>query len=219
MAQRRRLYLATGNPGKVRELSDLLGDRFEILARPDDLADTVEDGRTLLDNATKKAVEVFAHTGEMAMADDTGLFVEALGGRPGVRSARYAGGDGGDRANRTKLLNELAKVGDDPAARRAYFETVVVIVGSSTQGQTQPGEPSQGAPMHLVPLVGRGRVHGHIVNKPRGQGGFGYDAVFQPDEGDGRTFAEMGLAEKQAISHRGRALAQARRLLDGLIES
>jgi XTP/dITP diphosphohydrolase len=210
------LVLATGNQGKVRELIDLLGDEFVVEARPGDLPETVEDGRTLLENATKKAVEVFVHTGSMAMADDTGLFVEALGGKPGVRSARFAGPDSDDAANRTKLLDELAKYGDDPGRRRAYFETVVAIVGSSTTaGALDQDGATDPSITQLAPLVGRGRVHGHIVTSPRGDAGFGYDSVFQPDDGQGRTFAEMGLAAKQAISHRSMALAQARKLLRG----
>ena len=214
MAEPSRLVLATANPGKVRELTELLGDQFLVAARPGDLAETVEDGKTLLENATKKAVEVFVHTGCMAMADDTGLFVEALGGKPGVRSARFAGPDSDDAANRAKLLEELTGFGNEPDRRRAYFETVVAIVGASTTTGSGEDDAVTGPVVtQLAPLVGRGRVHGHIVTAPRGDGGFGYDCIFQPDDGDGRTFAEMDLAEKQAISHRHLALAQARKLL------
>jgi XTP/dITP diphosphohydrolase len=221
-----RLVLATGNPGKIRELTDLLGDRFTIEPRPMDLAETVEDGKTLLENATKKAVEVFAHSGAMALADDTGLFVKSLGGKPGVRSARYAGRRADDAANRARLLTELASVRDGPDSRRAYFETVVVVVGAPTGTAGSAGDEVDGAGprsgpevTQLVPLVGRGRVYGHVVTEERGGSGFGYDALFQPDGVDGRTFAEMSLAEKQAISHRSRALAQVREQLERLFET
>ena len=220
MAEPRRLVLATGNLNKVRELADRLGDAFVVEPRPDDLPETNEDGATLLDNATKKAVEVFVHTGVMAMADDTGLFVEVLDGRPGVRSARFAGPQADDAANRARLLAELEPFGDDPLRRRAYFETVIAIVGAdSGHGVAVRGGDRGSAPSHpeavrpLIPLIGRARVHGRIVTEPRGDGGFGYDPIFEPDEGQGRTFAEMPLADKQAISHRSRALAEARRLL------
>ena len=187
MTDRPQLVLATANPNKVAELTDLLGDGFEISPRPDDLADTVEDGATLEENAIKKATEVSDHSAAVALADDTGLFVEALAGRPGVESARFAGPQADDGANRARLLTELA--GEDN--RCAYFETVIAVVG------VEPGRP----------IIGRGRVHGWIVEHARGEHGFGYDSLFQPDLGDGRTFAEMTLAEKQALSHRRLALS------------
>ncbi|MEM9563799.1 MAG: RdgB/HAM1 family non-canonical purine NTP pyrophosphatase [Actinomycetota bacterium] len=188
------LVLATGNPGKVAELIDLLGDRYRVMARPADLPDTVEDGDTLEANAIKKAVEVSASTGAAALADDTGLFVDAIGGRPGVRTARYAGPDADDQANRAKLLDELSGV--EGAARRAEFRTVVALV--------RPDGSS---------LLADGRVEGVIADAVRGERGFGYDPLFVPVEGDGRTFAEMALDEKQALSHRARALTA---LLDRL---
>jgi len=214
-----RLVLATTNPGKVRELGDLLGPRFVVEARPDDLPETIEDGRSLLENATKKAVEVFVHTGVAALADDTGLFVEALGGAPGVKSARYAGPGRDDQANRVKLLDDLAGTSN----RRAYFETVIAIVGLEavgikpaeveTGGKDPYEDPWEPGVRPLVPLVGRGRVQGRIVEVPRGENGFGYDPLFEPVEGDGRTFAEMSLEDKQVLSHRRRALAEVGRLL------
>ena len=182
------LVLASTNPGKVAELADLLGDRYRVLPRPADLADTDEDGETLEANANKKAAEVAAHTGTDALADDTGLFVEALDGRPGVRTARYAGPAASDADNRARLLDELAgRVGS--GERRAEFRTVVALVradGSSAMAE--------------------GRVAGSIAEAPRGDRGFGYDPLFVPAEGDGRTFAEMSLDEKQRLSHRARAL-------------
>lgn len=183
------LILASTNPGKLAELADLLEGRYRVLARPDDLADTIEDGDTLEANAIKKAQEVSAHVGADALADDTGLFVDALDGRPGVRTARYAGLDASDEDNRSKLLDELSAW---PTAdgRLARFRTVVALVRAD--GST---------------VVADGRVEGTIATGLRGDRGFGYDPLFVPIEGDGRTFAEMSLAEKHRLSHRARALA------------
>jgi XTP/dITP diphosphohydrolase len=186
------LVVASSNPGKIAELVDLLGDRFVVRSRPTDLPDTVEDGETLEANATKKAVEVAAHTGAAALADDTGLFVDALDGRPGVRTARYAGENASNDENVTKMLTEL----DGATDRRARFRTVIALTGPA--GETQ---------------LATGTVEGVIATERRGADGFGYDPIFIPDDGDGRTFAEMGKAEKQKISHRARAL---RALLDQL---
>lgn len=183
------LVLASTNAGKLAELADLLGDRYRVVARPADLADTVEDGDTLEYNATKKATEVAAHAGADALADDTGLFVDALGGRPGVHTARYAGPEADDAANRVKLLGELSDR-EGPAARRAEFRTVIALVRADGSS-----------------VLAEGRVVGSIAPAERGERGFGYDPLFVPDEGDGRTFAEMSLAEKQGLSHRARALA------------
>ncbi len=200
------LYLATLNPGKIVELEDLLGRRFVVEPRPPELADTVEDGATLVANAIKKATEVAEHCRATALADDTGLFVEALDGRPGVRSARYAGAHGDDAANRSLMLSELDGVVD----RRAHFETVIVMCF----GGAIPDLPAlSDSNRSGEPVVARGRVDGTITTEPRGTGGFGYDSIFVPDEGDGRTFAQLTLAEKGAISHRGRALVDLGRLL------
>ena len=190
----RRLVLATANQHKVAELHQLLGDRYEIAPRPSDLAETVEDGETLEANALKKAREVAHHVGALAVADDTGLFVDALDGRPGVYSARYAGPGADDEANVTKLLGELAELAGAPgdlAWRTARFRTVMAAVWPE-------GEE----------LVVEGLVEGRIIDQRRGQHGFGYDPVFAPVEGDGRTFAEMSAEEKNRLSHRGRAVAQ-----------
>ena len=190
-----RLVVASSNPGKIAELVELLGDRFAIEARPADLAETIEDGETLEANATKKAREVAAHTGTAALADDTGLFVAALGGRPGVHTARYAGPGAGDADNVAKLLRELVGVVD----RWAEFRTVIAL--AMPDGQ-----------VHLA----RGVVEGRIAEQADGDQGFGYDPVFVPDEGDGRTFAEMGSADKGHISHRGRAIRAMLELIDRL---
>ncbi len=183
-----RLVVASANPAKIADLGDLLGGRYAIEPRPPELADTVEDGDTLEANALKKAREVASFSGVAALADDTGLFVDALEGRPGVHTARYAGESATSEQNVARLLAELDGLGD-PAGRSAAFATVIALVepdGTST--------------------VAQGRVAGRIASAPRGEGGFGYDPVFVPLEGDGRTFAEMTPDEKHRYSHRARAL-------------
>jgi XTP/dITP diphosphohydrolase len=191
------LVLASTNPGKVAELADLLGGRYRVLPRPPDLAETDEDGDTLEANAIKKAAEVAAVTGADALADDTGLFVDALDGRPGIHTARYAGSSASDADNRALLLEELAGR-SGPAARRAEFRTVVALVRADGSA-----------------VVAEGRVVGSIAEVARGDRGFGYDPLFVPAEGDGRTFAEMSLEDKHGHSHRARALAALIGRLDG----
>ncbi len=197
-----RLVLASANPKKVAELRAILassGVPTELLARPADVPEVVEDAPDFVGNARLKAVALAAATGEAALADDSGLVVDALGGAPGVRSARYAGEHADDAANVALLLRELADRGvEDPEARAARFRCVIVL-------RTPDGEE----------LVTEGSVEGSIAPSPRGEGGFGYDPVFVPAEGDGRTFAEMSAEEKHAISHRGRALAELQRALTG----
>ena len=188
-----RLVLASANPEKVAELVELLGDRYRIEPRPADLADTVEDGDTLEDNAAKKAREVAAHSGRTALADDTGLFVTALGGAPGVRTGRYAGERASDADNVAKLLSELAGAAD----RSATFRTVIAVADPDGAVRFATGE-----------------VAGRITEVPRGEDGFGYDPVFAPVEGDGRTFAEMGTSAKHRLSHRARALGAMIELLE-----
>ena len=183
-----KLVVASANPAKVEELRQILSSTMpdvSIVLRPDGLADVVEDDDTLVGNARLKARAVMEAGGQPAIADDSGLFVEGLGGEPGVRSARFAGEGATDAQNRAKLLRELV-VG---ASRRAEFRTVIVV--AFPDGRE---------------VVVEGSIAGTITREERGQGGFGYDRVFVPDEGDGRTFAEMTADEKHAISHRGRAL-------------
>lgn len=181
-----KLVLASANPDKVAEIEAILGSTVELLPRPAELPDVVEDGDTLEDNARLKAVAVAQAAGAAAVADDTGLEVDALGGAPGVHSARYSGEGATYEDNVRKLLAELDGV---PAERRtARFRTVAMVM---TPDGTE--------------IVGVGAVEGRIVAEPRGTGGFGYDPVFAPVEADGRTFAEMGDDEKHEISHRGRA--------------
>jgi len=193
-----KLILATSNQGKVAELAQLLDGRCEVESRPAGLAETVEDGDTLEANAYKKALEVAEHAGAVALADDTGLFVDFLGGRPGVRSARFAGVDADDEANVDKLLAEMGSA----SQRTARFRTVMALVW--------PGG------RHLFV---EGSVEGEIGIERRGDSGFGYDPVFHPAQGDGRAFGQMNKAEKNSISHRGRAtkklLAELESLGDG----
>mgnify|MGYP001813709546 FL=1 len=182
----KRLVVASANPDKVAEIEAILGDIVELVPRPADLADVVEDGETLEDNARLKAVAVANHVGAASVADDTGLEVDALDGAPGVHSARYSGDDATYEDNVRKLLAELDGV--PPERRTARFRTVAMV-------RTPDGGE----------VGGVGAVEGRITTEARGAGGFGYDPVFVPVEGDGRTFAEMSDDEKHEISHRGRA--------------
>ncbi|MEM9515361.1 MAG: RdgB/HAM1 family non-canonical purine NTP pyrophosphatase [Actinomycetota bacterium] len=188
-----RLVCASANPDKVAEIQDILGTSVELAPRPPEVPDVVEDADTLLGNARLKAAAIGAATGEPAVADYTGLEVDALDGAPGVYSARYAGDDCSYADNVNKLLAELG----DATDRAARFRTVAIVVwpdGSETAVE--------------------GECRGHIAMAPSGDGGFGYDPVFVPDDGDGRTFAELSADAKHAISHRGRAF---RALLDALL--
>ena len=187
-----RLVCASANPKKVTELARMLPDWVQLLPRPDDVGDVNETAPTLEGNAIIKAVEIANAAEEWAIADDTGLEVTALNGAPGVHSARFAGENATDEENRALLLQRMNGVTD----RSAKFRTVVALVNSK-------GE------MHFV----KGECSGVIADAERGENGFGYDSVFIPNESDGRTFAEMTASEKDAISHRGRALAQLPELL------
>jgi len=184
-----RLVVATANPGKAREMREILGAelgcRIELVARPHDLSAVREEGETLEDNARLKAAAVRRATGLGVVADDTGLEVDALGGNPGVRAARYAGPDERPADNIAKLLDELGERED----RHARFRTVALAV--LPDGRE---------------LVASGTLEGTIARSPRGTGGFGYDSVFVPDGAGDRTLAEMSSGAKHAISHRGRAL-------------
>lgn len=179
-----RVVLATANHDKAVEIRSILGHGIEIVARPSDLADVVEDADTLEGNARLKAVAVCEATGEVAIADDTGLEVDALGGAPGVYSARYAGPDATYADNVAKLLRAL----DGVANRSARFRTVALA-------RFPDGRE----------IAADGVIDGVIVEAPVGTQGFGYDPVFVPVHGDGRTFGELLPLEKHAISHRGRA--------------
>jgi XTP/dITP diphosphohydrolase len=194
MTDRPRLVCASANPDKVAEIEAILHGVVDLVPRPADVPDVVEDADTLEGNARLKAIAICAATGLAAVADDTGLEVVTLGGAPGVHSARYAGDGRSYADNRDKLLGEL--VGE--ADRRAAFRTCVVL-------RWPDGSE----------IVVDGSCTGVISEAPRGSAGFGYDAIFVPDDGDGRTFGEMTEAEKHAISHRGRAFRNLLRALEG----
>jgi XTP/dITP diphosphohydrolase len=178
------LVCASANPDKVVEIQQLLAGVVELLPRPAHVPDVVEDADTLIGNARLKASALCRATGLPAVADDTGLEVDALAGAPGVHAAHYAGDGCSYADNRAKLLAELDGVVD----RRAAFRTVAIVVWPD------------GTELHV-----EGVCAGVITTEERGADGFGYDSVFQPDEGGGATFAEMGSDAKHAISHRGRA--------------
>lgn len=183
------IVLATGNVGKLREFRAML-QGYNVIA-PKDLGfdfDVEETGETFYENALIKARALFELCGKPAIADDSGLCVEALGGAPGVYSARYSGGN--DNDNIIKLLGEL----DGTANRRAYFESCIVFYDGQNTVRAD------------------GRTYGYICDSPRGEHGFGYDPVFMSDD-LGKTFAEATDEEKNAVSHRARALAELKRKL------
>ncbi|MDW3216611.1 MAG: RdgB/HAM1 family non-canonical purine NTP pyrophosphatase [Ilumatobacteraceae bacterium] len=179
-----RLVCASANPDKVAEIESILRGVVDLVPRPADVPDVVEDADTLEGNARLKAVAICDATGLAAVADDTGLEVAALDGAPGVYSARYAGEGCSYADNRAKLLRELDGVAD----RRAAFRTCVIV--------RRPDGTE---------VVVDGVCTGTIASSPGGDRGFGYDSIFVPDDGNGRTFAEMTDSEKNDISHRGRA--------------
>ena len=184
-----KIFVATHNAHKLREISQIFPD-FEIVA--DDPEGVVEDAPGFAGNARLKVLAIAArHRGDWCMADDSGLEVEALGGAPGVRSARYAGEPSNTPANNALLLKNLEGVED----RRANFTCAIAMVGPDGRE-------------HEV----LGRCFGRIARSPSGAEGFGYDPLFVPDGYD-RSFAELSADEKNAISHRGRALAEARKII------
>ena len=188
----RTVVVATGNAHKVVEIEAILasampGVRFVALGELGDFPDPVEDGETFFDNALIKARAAQAETGfSMAVADDSGLCVDALGGEPGIYSARWAGEHGNDAANNEKLMQQMTDVPD--AERTARFHSSVVLVR---------GEEV---------LRGDGDCEGFVGHEPRGDHGFGYDPLFLPNETPGKTMAELTLDEKNLISHRFHAL-------------
>lgn len=185
------VYVATHNAHKLREIGAILPG-FEILSEDPGVEETAPD---FAGNALIKARAVAAaHKGCWVMADDSGLEVEALGGEPGVRSARYAGEECSTPANNAKLLNNLEGVAD----RRANFACAIALVAPDGTEH-----------------VAEGRCYGTILHAEAGCGGFGYDPLFAPDGCGGRSFAELAPKEKNAISHRGRALAAAKEIIAG----
>jgi len=185
-----RLVLASANPGKLRELETLLAP-LGLALRPQGafgVEAPPETGTTFLANALLKARHAAAATGLAALADDSGLEVDALDGRPGVRSARFAHPGASDGENLRELLEQLAGVPE--GQRQGRYQCVIVLLRSAHDE---------------APLVARGTWEGHIARAPRGKGGFGYDPVFVP-AGFERTAAELGADEKNRLSHRGQAL-------------
>ena len=181
----KKIVFATNNQHKLSEIRQILGDRVEVLSLKDINCDVdiPETGTTLEANALQKAQYIYDHYQMDVFADDSGLEVDALGGAPGVYSARYAGGEGHDsEANMAKLLHELGENNN----RRARFRTVIALI---IQGQVHEFE---------------GIVNGEITRERRGGEGFGYDPIFQP-EGYDKTFAELGAEVKNQISHRAKA--------------
>ncbi len=185
-----RIVLATGNAGKLREMQGLLQE-FDVVSQLDFTQETIEEiGLTYIENAILKARHACAASGLPALADDSGLEVDALGGRPGVHSARYAGNQATDGENRAKLLTEMHGV----TQRRARFRCILVFIRDE---------------MDPAPRIWEGTWEGEITQKPQGTHGFGYDPVFLLPK-LGLTAAELGPAQKNARSHRGQALKQLR---------
>jgi XTP/dITP diphosphohydrolase len=194
----KRLVLASNNPGKIREFRELFAPLgLEVVPQGElGIAETEEPHATFVENALAKARHASRHTGLPALADDSGICVAALGGEPGVHSARFAGDPRSDQRNNEKLVASLK----DQADRRAHYYCVVVLVRHADDPE---------------PLIAEGRWQGEVIDVPRGAGGFGYDPHFLlPDLG--RTAAELSPEEKHAASHRGKAL---RRLIALLREA
>lgn len=186
----REIVFATNNEHKLQELREIVGHKFNILSLAqigchDDIPETAA---TIEGNAEIKARYVKEHYGYDCFSDDTGLEIDALGGEPGVYSARYAGPGHDSEANIDKVLAGLQGV--PPERRTARFRTAVALL--------------QGQELHIF----EGKVEGHILTERHGTGGFGYDSIFAPVEGQGLTFAQMQPQEKNAMSHRGRAVAR-----------
>jgi len=192
------LIFATHNRDKVREISVILdGLPVEVLTADDypDFPETIEDGATCEENALKKAREMCEFSGHPAIADDTGLYVDALDGAPGIYAARFAGEDVTYEDNYRKLLREMESVPEGD--RAAYFATIAALV--LPDGRE---------------FVAEGRLNGRISRQPRGEGGFGYDPVFELP--DGRTLAQIDIGEKNRISHRAEAFRKMRNIIENL---
>ena len=186
---RPRLIIASHNPGKIREFQAVLGHRWQVRPQAEvGVGDVEETGNTFVENALIKARHACAQTHSAALADDSGLVVPALGGAPGLRSARYSGGD--DEANNALLLKNMATL---EAEDRAAFYVAVVVLLKHAEDPT--------------PLIAEGRWHGRIAIAPRGTDGFGYDPLFVPD-GYEQHAAELPSEEKNRVSHRALAVQQ-----------
>ena len=189
-----RVVCASANPHKVAEISELMSGVVDLQPRPTEIDDVIEDADTLVGNARLKALAVCLATGLPALADDTGLEVDALNGAPGVLTGRFAGVNATDAENRAKMLSELT---DKP--RTARFRTVVLL--HFADGRE---------------IIAQGVCEGSIAASQRGERGFGYDSIFIPSLGDGRTFAQMSIEEKHLLSHRGLAMRALARSLEDL---
>jgi len=186
-----KLTFATGNSGKLREASEILGEGFELvsLAQVGMTEDIPETGNTLRENSIQKAEYLYERLGCSCFADDTGLEVDALGGAPGVYTARYAGDDKDFNRNMDKVLEELAKLeAEGETTRRARFKSVITLIVDGEK--------------HLF----EGTLEGVIAREKSGNGGFGYDPIFIADEYPGLTLADITEEQKNDISHRGKAL-------------
>jgi XTP/dITP diphosphohydrolase len=195
----RRLVVATGNGGKLAEIREVLaGTGIELIAQSElGIADAEETGATFVENALIKARHASRASGLPALGDDSGICVDALGGAPGLVSARYAGAHGDPAANIAKLLGALEGIED--AQRGAHFHCTIVLLQSAD-------DPA--------PLIAEGRWHGRILHTPRGERGFGYDPIFF-DPALGKGAAELDPDVKNRISHRGQALARLQVLIAG----
>ncbi|MEN8710697.1 MAG: RdgB/HAM1 family non-canonical purine NTP pyrophosphatase [Arenicellales bacterium] len=193
----RRIVLATGNAGKLKEIREIFsGINVGIVAQSDfDTPEAIEDGLSFVENAILKARNAAAHTGLPALSDDSGIEVDALNGEPGIHSARYAGND---ESNIQRLLRELDSLPD--SKRTARFQCVMVYLRHAN-------DP--------VPVIAQGAWEGRILQAPQGEGGFGYDPVFYVPE-RGCSAAELSSEDKNRLSHRGKALRQ---MLDALASS
>ena len=199
---KRMLILSTGNKNKVREIKEILKELPIEVVSKDDInlghIDVVEDGTTLSENSIKKARTLSEYTEYMVMADDSGLFVDALNGDPGVYSNRYAGFEGDDNANNIKLLAALKDI--EIEERTAQFITVIALVLEDKEIITMTGE-----------------IKGSIAVENMGSNGFGYDPLFIP-EGYDRSFAQLGHEIKNEISHRAKALEELKKIITKLLE-
>ena len=187
-ARQLRLVCASANPDKVAEIEKLLTGIAEMEPRPTSLGEVIEDADSLTGNARLKAAAVCDASGHAAIADDTGLEVDALGGAPGIYAARFAGENATYADNRRKLLDDMSGV--EQHLRTARFRTVVMVMWPN-------GDE----------IVVEGVCEGHIAEAEMGDAGFGYDSIFIPDDGDGRSFAQMSADEKNVMSHRARAFS------------
>lgn len=193
-----KLVLASGNAGKLAEMREIFaGGGIELVAQSDlGIGDADETGRTFVENALIKARHAACASNLPALGDDSGICVDALGGAPGLLSARYAGGHGDTAANIAKLLDALRDVPEQK--RHAHFHCTIALLRHAD-------DPA--------PIIAEGRWPGVILRTPRGANGFGYDPVFLPNDGNGASAAELETSIKNRISHRGLALARLRDLL------